>query len=131
MTMATYYEEIPMDMILATIKELENRLRAEELKLAVECATQLPAYVTLNLKNGEKLYVARAEKWNGKTQKYEYTVQLLDDDTNVLLSTHYTEEGGQHFNDNHYPVEPLFMIAVKIIRRNKYNTAEVKPVLAD
>lgn len=124
-----YYEELPMTMIYATIKELEKRLRAEELKLAAECHCGA-AFVTLELKNGEKLHVARGKQWDGASNQYKYTVQLLDDDCKVLLSNSYTEEAGVHFNDNHYPVEPMFQIAVKIIRRNRYKDVEVKGVLA-
>lgn len=123
-----FFEEIPMSMILVTIKEIEKRLRAEELRLAEECSAGA-AYVTLNLKKGGTVYVARAKKWLGDKAQYQYTVQLLDEDLKVLISQSYTEENGTHFDDDHYPVDPMVAIAARIIRRNGYKPSEVKGVL--
>ena len=101
-----YYQELPMSKIIAVENEIEKRLYAEELKLATKCNPGA-AYITLNMKNGSTLYVARAQKWNGKS--YTKHVQLLSSDLEVLASNEYEE-------DEEYP---LMMIAVKILRLSK------------
>lgn len=101
-----YYQELPMRKIIAVEDEIEKRLCAEELKLAAEYNPGA-AYITLNMKNGSTLYVARNSKWNGKG--YTKHVQLLNSELEVLASNEYKD-------DEEYP---LMMIAVKILRLSK------------
>ena len=101
-----YYQELPMSKIIAVENEIEKRLYAEELRLATECNSGT-AYITLNMKNGSTLYVARAQKWNGKS--YTKHIQLLNSDLEVLVNNEYED-------DEKYP---LMMIAVKILRLSK------------
>lgn len=121
MRYAWCYEEIPASLINLTIAEIEKRLEMEELKLAMKCAPS-PAFITLELKNGDVVYVTRKQKWNGKN--YTYTVQLLRDEDEtcmqVLYQVEYVENNGEYFRPDGYPIVPLFMLAVKIIRLNKY-----------
>ena len=119
-----YYEEIPLELVYATINEIENkkRLKEDELKIAMKCSS-VSVFITLELKNGKKVYVARKKTCNNEIKNYEYKVQLLadndDDELEVLTSADYTEKDGKYFTKNGDSIIPLFMIAVKIIRLNK------------
>ena len=105
----TYYiDEIPMKQIIATEKEINKRLYQDELKLACKCSP-VPAFITLNLKNGMTVYVARERRWNSSTKKYMYHVQLLDEDVQVIMSNEYQEDN----------ISGLTSIAIKIIRLNR------------
>ena len=133
MSKAYYIEEIPMSLISATEKEIEKRLRADECRLAEECACQLSAYTKLNLKNGGTLYVARNKKYDSENDRYIYIVQLLDEDVKVIEQVTYVEKNCKHFDEfstmNFETLEgnivcPLTHIAMTVIRKNEYKAKE-------
>lgn len=113
-----YYEELLLSQVLATAKEIHKRLIHEECKLATECHPGA-AYITLNLKNGDVVYVARGRKYNQVTKDYTYTVQILEDAEDnklqLVMSNQYRADRGikSEVPDNMLP------IAAKIIRMNK------------
>ena len=127
-----YIEEIPMSLISATEKEIESRLRADECRLATECSCGA-AYITLNLKNGGTMYVARGKKYDSENDRYIYTVQLLDEDVKVIEQVTYVEKNCSHFDEfstmNFETLEgnivcPLTHIAMTVIRKNGYKAEE-------
>ena len=104
---AYYFEEIPMNWISATEKELERRLYADELSNAMKCSAA-PAFTELTMKKtGQKFVVARARRWNGS--EYEYKVQILTDDCKNIVKEYGYKESDQY---------PLFTAAVTLIRLN-------------
>ena len=123
----TYYiEELPVAMVLQAEKYIEKKVREDELRLAVECATQCTAYAEFTGKNGVKLYVARATNYNSKLGDYEWTVQLLDSDLQVIESVQYRKAVKGDFGygiseyvrcRDGYCVCPLTHIAMTMIRR--------------
>lgn len=126
MAMKYYIEELPMDMVIAAEKLIEKKLQQDEVKLAVGCATQCTAYATLDGKNGVKLYVARKHQYNSITKDYDYHVQLLNEDLEVLESVKYRKAVAGDFGygiseyvrcSDGYCVEPLTHIAMTVIRR--------------
>lgn len=107
-----YYEEIPLNWIIAVEKEIEKRLREKEYELALRCSS-LPAYITITMKKtGQKFIVARDRRY--LDSRYEnpgniYKIQILTEDCEKVIES-YT----YHEKDN----DPLFSTAVKIIRLN-------------
>jgi len=128
--MAYFYEELLLDLVIKAQKEIEKRLKADELRLACECATQCTAYAKINGKNGVNLFVARARFYNSKTKDYDYHVQLLDEDLRVLESMRYrkavTGDWGYGKSEyvrcsDGYPAEPLMHIAATVLKKTRTN----------
>lgn len=94
------------EMMLKVERELERRLCSEELRLAEECMPGA-AYIELKMNNGSKLYVARAQRWNGEI--YVKRAQLLDENLDVIESSTY-KEGDK---------APLRTIAAKVLMLGK------------
>ena len=130
--MAFYYESEKLDVVLAAEKIIEKKLREDELKLALECATQMPAFATLTYADGSALYVARKRCWNAKANRYEYKVQLLGgedklassvdievDGLIVFASVDYYEKDGKFYRLDGYEVCPLMHIAYLAVRAGR------------
>lgn len=128
MAMTYFYEELPLNQVIAAEKLIESKIHKEELRLACECATQCTAWTELNGKNGVKLFVARATDYDNEIQDYRYKVQLLDEDLNVIEQVVYRKAIKGDFGDglseyvrydDGYCVEPLMHIAATVIRRTR------------
>lgn len=107
---AYFFEEIPMSKIVATERELENRLYAEELKLSAKCSPS-PAFIVVKMKKtGQAFVVARARRWNSQKGEYEITYQVLSDDCRHVVESYRVSEKSD---------APLFTVAVRLIRLNR------------
>ena len=124
MAMAYFYEGLLLETVVKAEKAIESKIRKDELRLACECATQLPAFAKIEGKNGVILYVARETKYN--SNGYNYHVQLLDEDLKVIESVNYRKavKGDQGFgigeyvrcSDGYY-TEPLMHIAATVLKK--------------
>ena len=121
-----YYEEYPLNTVMAAEKRIDSLLLKAELDLVVSCASQCTAYTELNGKNGVRLYVARKKKYDSEHGCYAYDVQLLDDELRVLESVHYRQaaSGDAGFGiseyvrcEDGYSVEPLMHLALTVLRK--------------
>ena len=102
-----YYNDLPLNWIINTEKELEKRLYKEELNLSLKCSPA-PAYIRLDMKNGSTYYVAKGRTYfDGK---YVYKVELYDDDVKVISKDIYTVGESKY---------PLWQIAVKLLQYNR------------
>ena len=115
-----FYQEIPMDQIVKAEMKLDKALTSEEYKLALQCRSG-SAYLTINLHNDGTVYVARRRRWNSSKQRYEYTVQLLDYYMEVISTVNYYKDGETCRRMDGYEVDPLFMVAVELIRLGRNN----------
>lgn len=105
-----YWDEIPMSKIVATERELEKRLRDEELKLATKCSP-CAAFIVVKLKKtGQSFVVARDRRWNSQKGEYEITYQVLSDDCRHVVESYRVSEKSD---------APLFTVAVRLIRLNR------------
>lgn len=135
MTMLFYQQE-ELAVVMGAERRIDKMLRDDELRLACECATQMPAFATLKYDDGSEMYVARKRKWNSRKHRYEYTVQLLggedklsdtvdldylnDFDGLIAFSTiHYYELDGKCYRMDGYEVEPLMHIAYLACRAGR------------
>lgn len=116
--MAYFYEELPMKQVLATTKEIHKRLNADDMNLALKCSP-CAAYITLNLNNGDVVYVARKRDYQSASDNYKYTVQVLEDNDenqlDVVHATTYVSDGSitSEVPDN------MLTVAAKVIRMSK------------
>lgn len=110
MKTAYFFEEIPMSKITATERELEKRLRDEELKLATKCSPAAAFVVVKMKKTNQEFVVARARRWDSEKGEYEVSYQILSDDCEHIVESYRVSEHAEH---------QLFTVAVRLIRLNR------------